>query len=92
MTSLAWQPALPGNDTWALSFAGTPTWTQLSPFGTPPSARILHEAILDGGRGRMVVYGGWSGSWLADTWALNLNGPLEWVKLSPTGSATIEIG
>ena len=29
----------PLNDVWALSLAGTPTWTQLTPTGTPPSAR-----------------------------------------------------
>ena len=49
------------NDVWALSLAGTPAWTQLTPTGTPPSARYGHSAIYDPVRDRMVVFGGYDG-------------------------------
>ncbi len=63
------------NDVWALSLAGTPAWTQLSPSGsTPPVARYSHTAIYDPVRDRMVVFGGSSGSGRSslanDVWAL----------------------
>src|SRR5205814_1259585 len=31
------------NDVWALSLTGPPTWTALTPTGTPPSARSGHS-------------------------------------------------
>jgi len=43
------------NDVWSLSLAGTPTWTQLAPTGTPPSARYLYGMIYDPLRYRMVI-------------------------------------
>ena len=48
------------NDVWVLSLAGMPAWTQLTPTGTPPSARYGHSAIYDPVRDRMVVFGGGS--------------------------------
>jgi hypothetical protein len=79
------------NDVWALSLAGTPTWTQLAPSGTPPIPRAYHTAIYDRGRDRMVVFGGtgfdgvFSGTY-NDVWALSLAGPPAWTPLAPTGS------
>jgi hypothetical protein len=67
------------NDVWALSLAGTPAWTEPIPTGTPPSERNNHSAICDPVRDRMVVFGGYSGSYLNDVWAL------EW-------SATVAVG
>src|SRR5262245_56181177 len=49
-------------DLWMLSNAsgvgGTPSWTQLSPAGTPPSGRVSHTAVYDAGANRMIVFGG----------------------------------
>lgn len=74
------------NDVWQLSLAGTPTWTELSPSGTPPSGRNAHSAILDAPRNRVVIYGGADDSApLSDVWALSLSGTTSWSALNPTG-------
>jgi hypothetical protein len=63
-------------DVWALSHAngtgGTPTWAQLFPSGTAPSARTGHSAVYDSANNRMMVFGGVNsaGAVLADTWIL----------------------
>ncbi len=77
------------NSVWALSLSGTPTWTQLTPSGTPPSARWLHTAIYDPVRDRMVVYGGANATGstpFADVWALSLSGSPAWSQLTPSGT------
>jgi hypothetical protein len=75
------------NDVWALSLAGAPTWTQLTPSGTPPIPRFLHSAIYDPGRDRMVVFGGYSGSgYLNDVWVMSLAGTPVWWDLTPSGT------
>src|SRR5262249_46918603 len=56
------------NDVWALSLGGTPTWTQLVPGGTPPPRRRSLAAIFDPAGDRMIVYGGYDGSFLSDVW------------------------
>jgi hypothetical protein len=62
------------DDVWALSLAGTPAWTQLTPSGTPPRARYYHSAIYDPVRDRMLVSGGLSmGGYLNDAWTLEWN-------------------
>jgi hypothetical protein len=79
------------NDVWALSLAGTPAWTQLTPTGTPPSVRDSHSAVYDPARDRMVVFGGICcdgsiSSLLNDVWALSLADPPAWTQLTPTGT------
>ncbi len=76
----------PLGDAWALSLAGTPAWTPLAPAGTPPVARQGAGAVLDAARDRMLVFGGWDGSELGDTWALSLAGGTEWHVVSPDAS------
>jgi hypothetical protein len=65
------------NDVWALSFAGSPGWTQLTPAGTPPSMRYGPTAIYDPVRDRMVVFGGQVGTnqYSNEVWALNFDTP-----------------
>jgi hypothetical protein len=72
------------NDVWALSLAGTPAWTQLTPTGTPPSGRSGHTAIYDPLRDRMVVFGGYALGYPNDVWALSLAGTPAWTQLTPT--------
>ena len=63
-------------DVWVLSSAngtgGAPTWTQLFPTGTAPSARTGHSAVYDSANNRMIMYGGVlaNGTVVADTWIL----------------------
>jgi hypothetical protein len=50
------------SDVWVLSNAnglgGTPTWTELSPSGGPPSGQSSASAVYDLTNNRMVVFGG----------------------------------
>ena len=86
------------NDTWVLSNAnglggGTPTWTQLSTTGGPPSARVAHSAVYDVTNNRMIVFGGVDccNNSLNDTWVITDangvgTGTPTWTHLSPTGT------
>jgi hypothetical protein len=71
------------NDVWALSLAGTPTWTQIVPTGTPPVGRDGQSAIYDPVRDRMIVFGGSNGLIRNDSWALSLSGSPAWTQLAP---------
>jgi hypothetical protein len=82
------------NDVWTLSYAngfgGIPTWTQLSPAGTPPSPRNSHSAVYDATSNTLIVFGGNSSSTVYnDIWTLShangLGGTPTWTKLSPVG-------
>jgi hypothetical protein len=84
------------NDVWVLSTAngvgGTPAWTQLSPTGSPPTARYDLPAVYDPVNNLMMIFGGYSGSSAYnDVWVLShangLGGTPAWTQLSPTGSA-----
>src|SRR5438128_1409266 len=52
----------PLGDVWVLvnadGLGGPSTWTQLSPTGGPPSARVYHGAVYDAVNNRMVVFAG----------------------------------
>lgn len=86
------------NDVWVLTNAngsgGTPQWSQLSPGGPAPAARIYSSAVYDPASNRMMIFGGCPTpafcSWLNDTWVLinanGLGGAPQWIQLSPVGS------
>ena len=82
------------NDVWELTLSESPSWSLISPSGSPPQARQKHLAVYDPVRDRMIVFGGMTGSeTLFDVWALSLSGNPEWSELpalfSPSpGSAT----
>src|SRR5262249_5726986 len=69
--------------------SGSPSWSQLTPLGTPPSARTGSRAIYDPVRDRMLVFGGTPAGNvdLNDVWSLTLSGSPAWTLLSPTGNA-----
>jgi len=73
-------------DVWELTLGETPIWSQLTPSGTPPSARAFHSAIYDPLRDQVVLFGGLgdSGS-LTDTWALSLGPSPAWTQLPVVG-------
>jgi hypothetical protein len=82
------------NDVWVLSNAnglsGTPTWTQLTPAGSPPAPRWGQGAAYDPVNNRMIIYGGDNQSLVfSDTWVLsNANGTggaPTWTQLTPSG-------
>jgi len=80
-------------DVWVLSNAngagGTPTWTQLSPSGTLPTARQNHSAVYDSANNRMTIFGGSdaANNVLGDTWVLaganGIGGTPAWAQLGP---------
>jgi hypothetical protein len=77
------------NDVWALSLAGSPAWSELTPAGTLPTGRVDHTSIYDPLRDRMVVFGGNDGNVRNDVWALSLAGSPAWSELTPTGTPPI---
>ena len=87
------------NDVWVLSHAdgvgGTPTWTQLTPLGTPPSGRDDASAVYDPSSNEMIVFGGdttrgYTTGLTNDTWVLTnadgLGGTPQWIQLAPSGT------
>jgi hypothetical protein len=78
-----------GNDAWALSLAGSGSWSKINPGGssTPPT-RYGHTAVVDAPRDRMIVFGGYSNLvpyTLNDVWSLSFTNPIRWTQLTPTG-------
>ena len=84
------------NEVWVLEnangLAGTPTWTQLSPTGTPPptDAPVSQEGVYDPSTNRLIVVSSTgSGTGLNDVRVLtNANGSggtPTWIQLNPTG-------
>jgi hypothetical protein len=76
------------DDVWALSLAGSPTWSLLAPAGPHPPTLRLHTAIYDPVRDRMLVFGGTPDNVnvYGDVWALSLAGGMAWSALTPTGT------
>jgi hypothetical protein len=84
------------NDTWVLDGAngasGAPSWLEMSPKGTLPTARIHSTAVYDPTTNSMIVFGGnnCAKSYFNDVWVLsNANGEggtPAWKKLVPSGT------
>ena len=80
------------NDVWELiaDSDGIYRLNQLSPTGTPPTARWLAGAVYDDVNDRLVVFGGDDGSvgFLNDLYSLSFSGGSggAWTTLSPTGT------
>ena len=84
------------NDVWVLSNAngsgGTPSWTQLAPGGTAPSARANFSAVFDAAANQLIVYAGAGpASSSNDVWVLSnangLGGVPTWAAEAPGGTA-----
>ncbi len=80
------------DDAFAVEAAGAvvPTqraWTSSDPAG--PTARMNHSLVMDPPRRRAVVFGGFDGSYVADTWSLDLTDPAapSFTALAPSGPA-----
>ena len=85
------------NDLWILSNADgstvNPSWAQVTPIGTGPSARSQATAIYDPVNNVMTVYGGGTTSTTVfnDVWTLSnangLTGTPTWTQISAKGTA-----
>ncbi len=78
------------DDTWSLDLTGN-AWTNLTPASGPrPLKRCLHEAVYDGGKDRMLLFGGCSSGAgpcpQGDLWAFDPN-TNAWTELKPSGEA-----
>lgn len=69
-------------DARALSLAGNPAWSAISPKGELPSARYGHTASYDADADRMVVSGGQDAIGAVSVWALSLSGSPVWTDQS----------
>lgn len=81
------------NDLWAYSLddSGEGAWTQLSPTGGSPEARMGHAMVFDPERGLVVIFGGENETHaLADLWTLDVKGFTngEWKELNATAPPT----
>ena len=43
------------------------SWQKMSPT-TSPAGRCFHAMVYESMRGRTVLFGGYDGGWLGDTW------------------------
>lgn len=77
------------NDVWALNLTrGSESWQQLSPSGTPPSARHFCYYIYYPVRRSVIVFGGEDSAGtgdLNDVWELGLDS-LAWHEINPSGT------
>jgi len=74
------------NETWALNFSSSSdgSWSQVVPQGTPPSPRSLATGVYDPICGRLVIFAGYNGTYINDTWALSLvtEEQMQWDQIS----------
>ena len=72
------------DDTWSFDLA-TQTWTNLNPNGPGPYARGWSSMVYDSVAGKVILFGGWGGSILDDTWAYD-PAANEWAELTAVGT------
>lgn len=74
------------DDVWELRLRSTPVWSEIPVAGPRPGARSAFGTVYDPVRRRMLVHGGInveSGIEPDDLWALSLDGPPSWSKITP---------
>jgi hypothetical protein len=77
------------NDVWLLtgstSGGAVPVWKEIVPADFPPAHRRGHTAVYAEASNRMIVFGGWDGTYYSDVWILTsangLGGTPTWVEL-----------
>ncbi len=61
-------------------------WGQMVAQGSPPSGRANMGAVYDPVLQRMLIFGGYNGSYLNDVWELSLGSSPAWAGLTPSGT------
>ncbi len=61
-----------------------PQWTEVAPASFPP-ARSGHAMVFDSGRNKVVLFGGWGGTDLSDTWEYD-GASQTWTEVTPVSS------
>jgi len=74
-------------EVWQATFPGPQyiVWDRLFPTGEAPLPRWGAATVYDPVRRRMIVFGGFGGQALDDTWALELAGTPRWTHIIPHG-------
>lgn len=83
-----WNGSTQYTDVWALSLGDTPAWTRLctaTSCGTAPSVRRASRIVYDPVGNQMIIWGGYNGGNLNDTWRLTLGATPAWTNLNPSG-------
>jgi len=74
------------NDVWELS-VGAASWTQVTPAGTPPSARAGQSLVYEASHDRLILFGGIdANAYENDLWELSLSGTPTWRQIAPAGT------
>lgn len=73
------------NSVWALPLQGPSVWSRLEVSGQPPVPRRSLVAVYDPPRRRVIVYGGYDGTFLNDLWELKLEPTPTWAALEAAG-------
>ncbi|MFO0839993.1 MAG: immunoglobulin domain-containing protein [Phycisphaerae bacterium] len=60
------------NDLWVWDCYGSEGWTQGTHATNPPAARFGHAMAYDSDRDVLVLFGGWNGARMSDTWEMAL--------------------
>ena len=78
------------NDVWSLALDGPAVWQRVVVPGPAPRGRQSPVAVYDAERGRLIVHGGYDGTYLIrDAWELSLAGEPQWRELEPDGNVPI---
>jgi N-acetylneuraminic acid mutarotase len=75
------------DDTWAYDPAAN-TWTDLDPAGSVPSARSALAMAYEPVEDRVILFGGYDGEFLNDTWAYDPT-TNTWTDLDPIGDVPV---
>jgi len=80
-----WDGVRQYGEVWALSLGDTPEWSTVCAAdgcGGGPGPRRAAQAVLDGTRERLVLFGGTDGTYRDDLWELSLRGEPAWRRVS----------
>ena len=74
-------------DLWQMSVGPdrSPAWKRLLPEGPAPSPRWGSAVVFDPVRRRLVLFGGFAGRVVGESWALSLDGEPRWTQLETHG-------
>src|SRR5438552_16460997 len=75
-------------ETWMLDFTPTPAWQKLD-VPVHPSARSSASMVYDPVGQRVLLFGGYDGSYQNDVWVLTLGASPAWTQLPTQGSLPI---
>jgi len=84
---IAGQNQVLSNDVWRLSLGSELEWSALTRIGTAPTPRRGHSAIYDATNDRVIVFGGYDGTYRTDTWQLTVSGgSVTWTPIVTAGT------